>query len=74
MLVKQVGKPATDILAEVASEDRRPEFRQYAREGCVMLDCLKKVDLVASYTLDLHQGRTCEEKRDAVQKLWERLR
>jgi hypothetical protein len=69
MLVKLVGKPATDILAEVASEDRREEFRHYAREGCVVLDCLKKVDLVASYTLDLQQGRTCEERREAVQKL-----
>jgi hypothetical protein len=71
MLVKQVGKPAADVLADVATDDRRPEFRRYAREGCAMLDCSKKVDLVASLTLDLAQGRSCEEKRDAVQKLGE---
>jgi tetratricopeptide (TPR) repeat protein len=69
MLVKQVGKPAADVLAGVATDDRRPDFRRYAREGCAMLDCGKKVDLVASYVLDLQQGRTCEEKRAAVQKL-----
>jgi hypothetical protein len=69
MLVKQVGKPAGDILADVATDDRRPDFRRYAREGCEMLDCIKKVDLVASLSLDLVQGRNCEEKREAVQKL-----
>ena len=69
MLVKQVGKPASDILADVATDDRRPEFRRYAREGCEIVGCTKKVDLVASYSLDLAQGRTCEEKREAVQKL-----
>jgi cytochrome c-type biogenesis protein CcmH/NrfG len=71
MLVKQVGKPARDILADLATDDRRAEFRQYAREGCQMLDCSKKVDLVASYSLDLAQARNCEEKREAVQKLGE---
>jgi len=71
MLVKQVGKPAVDVLADVATDDRRAEFRRYAREGCQQLGCLKKVDLVASYSLDLAQGRNCEEKREAVQKLGE---
>jgi hypothetical protein len=69
MLVKQVGKPASDILADVATDDRRPEFRRYARQGCEIIGCAKKVDLVASYSLDLAQGRTCEEKREAVQRL-----
>jgi tetratricopeptide (TPR) repeat protein/predicted Ser/Thr protein kinase len=71
MLVKQVGKPAADILADLATDDRRAEFRRYAREGCEMLGCIKKVDLVASYVLDLQQGRSCEERREAVQKLGE---
>jgi hypothetical protein len=71
MLVKQVGKPASDILADLATDDRRPEFRRYAREGCEAIGCTKKVDLVASYILDLAQGRTCEEKREAVRKLGE---
>lgn len=69
MLVKQVGKPASDILADIATDDRRADFRRYAREGCEQIDCTKKVDLVASYVLDLQQGRSCEEKREAVQKL-----
>jgi hypothetical protein len=68
-LVKQVGKPACEILADLASDDRRIEFRQSAREACETLACKQKVDTVASYALDLSQGRTCDEKRVAVQKL-----
>ncbi|HEX7507850.1 MAG TPA: protein kinase [Polyangia bacterium] len=71
MLVKQVGKPAFDLLADMASDDRRAEFRKAAREGCENLDCGKKVDLVNSYALDLTQGKSCEEKREAVKKLGE---
>ncbi|HEX7508380.1 MAG TPA: hypothetical protein VF550_16515, partial [Polyangia bacterium] len=33
--------------------------------------CGKKVDLVNSYALDLTQGKSCEEKREAVKKLSE---
>jgi len=71
MMIKQVGKPAGELLADLASDDRRAEFRKAAREACETLDCGKKVDLVNSYSLDLTQGRTCEEKREAVQKLGE---
>jgi hypothetical protein len=71
MMIKQVGKPAADLLADLASDDRRAEFRKAARDACETLDCGKKVDLVNSYSLDLTQGRTCEEKREAVQKLGE---
>ncbi len=71
MLIKQVGKPAVDILADLASDDRRAEFRMAAREGCETLGCSKKVDLVNSYSLDLSQGHSCDEKRAAVQKLGE---
>jgi|ERR1019366_2739228 serine/threonine-protein kinase len=71
MLIKQVGKPAVDILADIASDDRRAEFRMAAREGCETLACSKKVDLVNSYSLDLSQGHSCDEKRVAVQKLGE---
>jgi eukaryotic-like serine/threonine-protein kinase len=71
MLIKQVGKPAVALLADIATDDRRAEFRRLAREGCETLDCLKKVDRVASYSLDLAQARTCEEKREAVVKLGE---
>ena len=71
MLIKQVGKPAVDILADIASDDRRAEFRTAAREGCETLGCSKKVDLVNSYSLDLSQGHSCDEKRAAVQKLGE---
>ena len=71
MLIKQVGKPAVDLLADMASDDRRAEFRTAARAACDTLDCAKKVDLVNSYALDLTQGKSCEEKREAVKKLGE---
>jgi tRNA A-37 threonylcarbamoyl transferase component Bud32/cytochrome c-type biogenesis protein CcmH/NrfG len=69
LLAERIGRPAGATLAEVASEDRRPEFRQVAREACKTVGCADAVDLVKSYTLDLQQGRTCEAKRAAVQGL-----
>jgi eukaryotic-like serine/threonine-protein kinase len=66
LMIRQIGKPAGDALAEVATDDKRPEMRQAARTACGSLGCAKKVDLVRSYTLDLQQGKTCEERRDAV--------
>ena len=71
MMTRQVGKPASDILADLASDDRRAEFRRAAREACETLGCMKKVDLVNSYALDLSEAHGCEEKRVAVQKLGE---
>ena len=69
LLTERIGRPAGATLAEVASEDRRPEFRQAAREACKSVGCAGAVDLVKSYTMDLQQGRTCEAKRAAVQGL-----
>jgi tRNA A-37 threonylcarbamoyl transferase component Bud32 len=71
ILIGQIGKPAADILADIASDDRRAEFRKAARDACETLGCTKKVNLVNSYALDLSQGHSCEEKRVAVQKLGE---
>jgi hypothetical protein len=61
MLIKQVGKPASDLLADMASDDRRAEFRKAAREACETLECTKKVDLVNSYALDLTQGEAARK-------------
>jgi tRNA A-37 threonylcarbamoyl transferase component Bud32/cytochrome c-type biogenesis protein CcmH/NrfG len=69
LLTERIGRPAGATLAEVATEDRRPEFRQAAREACRSVGCADAVDLVKSYTLDLQQGRTCEVRRAAVQGL-----
>lgn len=68
-LIKQIGVPARATLAELASEDRRMEFRHAAREACESLGCAGQVDKVQSYSLDLTQGRNCAEKREAVEKL-----
>jgi hypothetical protein len=69
LLIKQVGVPARATLAELASEDRRVEFRHAARDACESLGCSAEVDKVQSYSLDLQQGRSCVEKREAVEKL-----
>lgn len=69
ILIRQVGKPANELLADIASNDRRAEFRKAARDGCETLGCASQVDLVASYAMDLAQARSCEDKRVAVQGL-----
>ncbi|HEX7599051.1 MAG TPA: hypothetical protein VF518_12620, partial [Polyangia bacterium] len=69
LMIKRIGVPAGTTLAEIASEDRRPEFRRDARAACETLGCTNKIDRVESYSLDLSQGRTCAEKREAVEKL-----
>jgi hypothetical protein len=66
VLIKDVGKPAGDALAEVASADRRVELRHAALRACLDLGCEARVDKLQSYLLDLGQGKTCEERRDAV--------
>ncbi len=69
LLIKQIGVPARATLAQLASEDRRGEFRRAARDACESLGCSDEVDKVQSYSLDLQQGRNCVEKREAVEKL-----
>jgi serine/threonine protein kinase len=66
LLTERIGRPAGAVLAEVATEDKRPEFRQAARDACRSVGCADAVDLVKSYSLDLQQGRTCEARRAAV--------
>jgi Serine/threonine protein kinase len=71
LMVKQIGVPACSALAEIASDDRRMDFRQDARSACENLKCSDKVDRVQSYALDLAQAQSCAEKREAVQQLGE---
>lgn len=69
LLIGRIGQPAGDVLAEVASQDRRGAFRRQARAACDDVGCGDKVDRVRSYALDLEQGKTCDEKRQAVRAL-----
>jgi len=71
MMTTQIGKPAGAILAQVASEDQRSEFRHAARGACDTLGCAGQIDKVQSYGLDLRQIRGCDERRAVVQKLME---
>ena len=65
----KIGAPAREDLAQIASQDRRPEFRAAARAACEKVKCGAQLDLVESHTLDLTQARTCDEKREAVKAL-----
>jgi serine/threonine protein kinase len=68
-LIQEVGVPAGDTIARVASFDNRPKLRQLARSACDRLECAAKVDRLQSYVLDLEQGQRCEERREAVHAL-----
>jgi tRNA A-37 threonylcarbamoyl transferase component Bud32/cytochrome c-type biogenesis protein CcmH/NrfG len=65
----KIGAPARGDLAELASQDRRPELRAAARAACEKVKCGAQLDLVESYSLDLAQARSCDEKREAVKGL-----
>ena len=69
LMIRQIGFPACSALAEMASDDRRIDFRQDARSACDSLGCPDKVDRVQSWALDLAQAKSCVEKREAVQRL-----
>jgi hypothetical protein len=67
LLRYEVGKPACTILADVAAGDHRADLRHGALKGVDELGC--GADRVASYALDLQQGRSCDERREAVRQL-----
>jgi serine/threonine-protein kinase len=69
LMIKDIGKPAGAAIAEVATSEKRMEMRHAALRACTDLGCDDKVDKVGSYTLDLQQEKTCEERRDAVAHL-----
>jgi tRNA A-37 threonylcarbamoyl transferase component Bud32/tetratricopeptide (TPR) repeat protein len=69
LLADHIGAPAGNDLARIASGDRRPEFRAAGRGACLKLGCDAQVDLVQSYSLDLVQAKSCDEKREAVRGL-----
>jgi hypothetical protein len=69
LMIGSLGKPAASVIAEIASGDRRADFREAARTGCKELGCTAQIDRVKSFSLDLAQGKSCEERRTAVQKL-----
>ncbi len=68
-LMAEIGAPAGEDLARIASRDRRADLRASARAACDRAGCVAQVDQVESYALDLTQARTCEEKREAIRRL-----
>jgi hypothetical protein len=71
MLVSAVGKPACPTLAAIASSDRRYDFRHGALDACEFHGCTAEIDRFQLYSLDLAQGKRCEERHEAVQGLRE---
>jgi tRNA A-37 threonylcarbamoyl transferase component Bud32 len=69
LMAERIGAPARGDLAVTATSDRRPELRAAARAACDKVGCGAQLDRVESYALDLTQARSCDEKREAVQRL-----
>ena len=60
---------ARNILVATASKDRRTAVRHRARELAEAAGVGRKIDRLQSYELDLRQGRSCEERAQAVPAL-----
>ena len=65
------GDWARDQLVELASRDRRNAVRQKARALAEKRGAGDRIDRMSSYVLDLLQGKTCEERAEAVPRLRE---
>src|SRR5262249_41482508 len=70
-LARDIGEPAGAALAEIASFDKRPQLRHLGWQSCEQVGCVKKIDRLQSYLLDLSQAKSCEERREVVHKLKE---
>jgi hypothetical protein len=56
-------------VVELASRHRSPAHRAAMRDLAESLGLSDRVDLVASFRLDLEQGATCPDRQRAVAKL-----
>jgi hypothetical protein len=70
MLVREVDDGAAeDRLVSLASSDETLRRRQHAVAVADEVGLGDRVDRLASYLLDLEQGDTCSDRKDAVAKL-----
>jgi serine/threonine-protein kinase len=67
-LLPHMGAPGLRLLGEQASRQKAAPLRARARDLAAGAGA-PDVDLVASFTLDLEQGATCEERKEAVTHL-----
>jgi serine/threonine-protein kinase len=68
-LLGRLGEHGHAALVEQASRGKVKELRRRARDLAEREGITKQVDLVSSYSLDLQQGKTCAERREAVPRL-----
>jgi len=69
-MVEEAGDDdARDRLVEIASTGDSMRGRPRAMEAAEELDLGDRIDRLESYVLDLRQGPTCRDRRDAVAKL-----
>jgi hypothetical protein len=66
-LLPLLGAEGRGLLVEQVARGRTPPIRARARELAAAAGL--EVDLVSSFTLDLQQGATCRERRDAIPRL-----
>jgi tetratricopeptide (TPR) repeat protein len=70
LLIKRLDdEGARARVVELASRHRSPARRAAMRDLAASLGLLDRVDLFASYRLDLEQGATCADRQRAVAKL-----
>jgi tetratricopeptide (TPR) repeat protein len=60
-----------DYLTGLASTSKHMATRGRARDIALGLDLTDRIDLLASYTRDLEQGKTCADRKRAIPKLRE---
>jgi serine/threonine-protein kinase len=69
LVFAKLGPIGHPLIIENAARGRTAALRKRAREMADERGLTGEVDLVSSYTLDLAQGATCRDRRDAIPRL-----
>jgi len=69
LIEKADNRRARQRLIELASTADKPQLRERAREQAQQLGLGGDVDYLASYLLDLVQGKRCRDRKEAVARL-----
>jgi hypothetical protein len=69
LLATRLSPPAIDVIASHASTDKTAEIRHRARAVAEREGAGERIDHVTSWSLDLGQAATCEERRALIANL-----
>jgi hypothetical protein len=68
-LLARAGDPGHAAIVDAASHGKTAAIRRRARELAEKLGIERQVDWVQSYSLDLQQGSSCKERKEAIPRL-----